>query len=304
MTSLRRSVVRSFVVAAMLAAGVRPAAAQWSGSCERGERKATQAVVAGAFVGGNVALYEYFRRAWWSGDKADKFRINWERNEPFRQADKFGHALGGYHLARASSDLLEVACVRSRRAAVWGAAYAAAFQLQIEIWDAKQAKYGFSPPDLIANTTGAAYAVVQQAYPKLRHVKPTFSYAASRAYKRRAQFKPYDVGAELRPTLDYSGQTYWMSANMHELLPEGARHFWPAPLRLSVGHSITDWVSPQTGGAQFARHELVLSVDIDPEQLPGENRVWKRVKHELSYYHFPAPALVLAPTLHGAKWYR
>jgi hypothetical protein len=48
----------------------------------------------------------------------------------------------------------------------------------------------------------------------------------------------------------------------------------------------------------------VLSLDIDPEKLPGQNRIWRQVKHELSYYHFPAPALRLTPTTKGISWYR
>ena len=43
---------------------------------------------------------------------------------------------------------------------------------------------------------------------------------------------------------------------------------------------------------------------IDPEKLPGQNQVWRKVKHELSYYHFPAPALRLTPTTKGIAWYR
>jgi hypothetical protein len=49
---------------------------------------------------------------------------------------------------------------------------------------------------------------------------------------------------------------------------------------------------------------LLLSIDIDPEKLPGENPVWKAIKHQLSYYHFPSPALQLTPSFRGLDWYR
>ena len=48
----------------------------------------------------------------------------------------------------------------------------------------------------------------------------------------------------------------------------------------------------------------VTGFDIDPEKLPGQNRIWRQVKHELSYYHFPSPALRLTPTTKGIAWYR
>ena len=296
---MRRAAAAAAIAALLVTSG--HAAGAQGGRCEGDAyRVSSRAAVGATFVGGNVALHEYFRRAWWSGERAGRIWINWERHEPFREQDKFGHAWGGFHLARLGGDLLEAACVGERKAAWWGAAYAAAFQLQIEIWDGMQAKYGFSPPDLVANTAGAGLVVAQHYRPGLRAVKPTISYLRTGASRKfgRAQ------GSELRPTTDYSGQTYWLSFEVDALLPDGARRWWPGILRASLGHSITDWVSPVDGRSVSARREWVLSLDLDPEQLPGNHPLWKRVKHELSYYRFPAPALVLTPRAKGVRWYR
>ena len=282
------------------AAPVAPAEAQSPPArCEPSPaRTATRVGVATVFVGGNLALYEYFRRAWWSGERSSGIWINWERHEPFRQQDKLGHALGGYHLARVSDGLLRVACVSPTKATLYGAAYATAFQLQIELWDGLQKKYGFSPPDLVANALGAGLHVAQVRRPSLRVVKPTVSYARTAALKRAPP------GAELRPTIDYSGQTYWLSFDVDSMLPPPARRYWPGLVRLSVGHSITDWVDPATQQTQRARRRLLLSLDLDPEKLPGTHRLWRPVKRQLAYYHFPAPALQLAPGLTGIAWHR
>ena len=263
-------------------------------------RTASRATVGTAAVAGNLALYQYFKRAWWNGQPAPHMWINWEQHENFREMDKFGHAYGGYHLSRIGSELLGGACVSRAKAVWWSAAYAAAFQLQIELWDGKQAEYGFSPLDLAANTAGASYAVAQQYLPSLRNVKPTISYARTTASKRygRAQ------GSELRPTTDYSGQTYWLSFDVDSMLPDAAARWWPGFVRASVGHSITDYVDPNTGRGLWAKREFVLTLDLDPEKLPGQNHIWRQVKHELSYYHFPAPALVLTPRAKGVRWYR
>ena len=266
----------------------------------RAYRNSARATVGVVAAGGNLALQQYFKQAWWSGERAHHMWINWERHESFREMDKFGHAYGGFHLARLGADLLEGACVADRKATWWGAAYATAFQLQIELWDAKQKKYGFSPPDLMANAVGAGFAVGQQYSPRLRFVKPTISYARTAALKRFGGAQ----GSELRPTTDYSGQTYWLSFDVDSLLPEGARRWWPGFVRASIGHSITDYVDPQTGGGIWARRAILLSLDLDPEKLPGQHPVWRRVKRELSYYHFPAPALRLTPTAKGIAWYR
>lgn len=259
--------------------------------------------VGAAGVAGNGVLYAYFRNAWWSGERADGFRINWERGEPFREQDKFGHAYGGYHLARTGRYLLGVAWFSPARAAAWGAAYAFAFQLQIEVWDAMQAKYGFSPLDVAANTAGAAYALAQAqpgAPAVVRALTPTVSYAPTAALRRWGG----TPGSELRPTLDYSGQTYWLSLDVDTLLTGRARAFWPGALRISVGHSITDYVDPASGETRWARRKWLLSLDLDPARLPGDHPAWRTVKRQLRYYRLPAPALQLTPSMRGVAWYR
>ena len=258
-----------------------------------------RAAVATAAVAGNAALYEYFRQAWWSGPRARHLWINWETHEPFREQDKFGHAWGGYHLTRVGAGLLRSVCVSDRKSELWGAAYAGLFQLQIELWDGTQQEYGFSPPDLAADVTGAIFAVEQSRHPTLQALKPTISWASTAAYRNRAAH-----GGNPRATVDYSGQTYWVSVDMKQLLPDDVADYWPGIVRLSVGHSITDYVDPATGAGEWAHRKFVVSLDLDPSRLPGDFPVWRTVKRELSYYHFPAPALVLTPTLRGVKWYR
>jgi hypothetical protein len=260
--------------------------------------KAVRAGVGTAFVGGNAYLYQYFKRAWWSGDRAPHFFFHADWDQEFRDQDKFGHMFGGYHLARIGYAGLKEACVSDKKAIFWSAAYAAAFQLQIEIFDGQFKKYGFSYADMIANTTGQALAVMQELHPRLRAIKPTFSYHETAALRNPPP------GSELRPSLDYSGQTYWFSADINEMLPDGAKPYWPSFIRFSVGHSITDWQIPTTTAPQRAQRKILLSLDFDPEKLPGNAPIWRTIKHTLSYYRFPAPALQLTPRLHLSPWYR
>ena len=257
--------------------------------------------VGSAFIGVNGYLYHYFKQAWWSGERAPHFFFHADWDQQFRDQDKFGHMLGGYHLARFGYAGLRSACVSEKKAIFWSAAYAAAFQLQIEIFDGQFKKYGFSYADMIANTAGQTLAVMQELHPSLRAIKPTVSYHKTRALANTESGK---IGGELRPSLDYSGQTYWFSADMDRLLPDGAKQYWPSFVRLSAGHSVTDWINPETGLAQRAKRKIILSLDFDPEKLPGNAPWWRSVKHTLGYYHFPAPALELTPKVHLSPWYR
>jgi Predicted periplasmic lipoprotein (DUF2279) len=262
---------------------------------------AVRAGVGTAFLGGNAYLYHYFKKAWWSGTRAPHFFFRADWDQEFRDQDKFGHMLGGYHLARIGYTGLREACVGEKKAIFWSAAYAAAFQLQIEIFDGQFTKYGFSYADMIANTAGQTLAVMQEFHPRLRAIKPTFSYHKTLALRNTEDGL---FTSELRPSLDYSGQTYWFSADMNELLPDAAKPYWPSFIRLSAGHSVTDWVNPETGATQRAKRKIILTLDWDPEKLPGNAPWWRSVKHTLSYYHFPAPALELTPKVHLSPWYR
>lgn len=265
----------------------------------RNEVALRRAGVATVFVAGNAALYTYFKRAWWSGERADGFFFRPDWDEDFRDQDKLGHVYGGYHLARFGAAFLRSACMSKTKAIAWSAAYAAFFQLQIEVWDGLYEKYGFSYPDLLANTAGTALAVLHEAYPKTRAIKPTISYARSAAMRNAD-----NIPGELRPSLDYTGQTYWLSADIDALLPPEAKPYWPSFLRVSLGHSITDWIDPQTGANIRAQRRLLLSIDFDAEKLPGENRIWKTIKRQLGYIHLPSPALQIAPSTKLIGWYR
>ena len=262
---------------------------------------AVRAGVGAAFLGGNAYLYHYFKKAWWSGERAPHFFFHADWDQWFRDQDKFGHMLGGYHLARFGHAGLRSACVSEKKAIIWSAAYAAAFQLQIEIFDGQFKKYGFSYADMIANTTGQTLAVMQELHPSLRAIKPTFSYHKTRAMKNTDAGL---IGGELRPSLDYSGQTYWFSTDVNRFLPDDAKQYWPSFIRFSVGHTVTDWINPETGAAQRAKRKIILSLDFDAEKLPGNAPWWKSVKHTLSYYRFPSPALELTPKMHLTPWYR
>ena len=268
----------------------------------RSQLAAVRTGVGSAFVGGNAYLYHYFKKAWWSGTRAPHFFFHADWDQWFRDQDKFGHMFGGFHLARTGYSALREACVSDKKALIFATAYAAAFQLQIEIFDGMYQKYGFSYADMIANTTGQALFVMQTLHPALKAIKPTISYRKTQALKN---FENGTIASgELRPSLDYSGQTYWFSTDVNQLLPDAAKQYWPSFIRFSVGHSVTDWVNANTGQVQRAQRKIMLSLDFDPEKLPGNWPLWRTIKHNLSYYHFPAPALEITPKLHVSPWYR
>ena len=266
---------------------------RFSRDCQNPTRGLARAAAGIGLTGGYAGLYLYFHHVWWSGAPAPKWFIenDWDRVE--RDADKFGHLFGGYQLTRITSELLQAGCVPPSRAIAWAALYAYAFQFQIEEWDGTQQLYGFNPSDLIADATGALFAVAQQHTKSLQYIKPVWSYRPTEAYRRR---NLPGHGGQPRATTDYAGQTYWFSTDVHGLLPDRAKPFWPSLLRFSPGYSITDYVDPATGGVLRARRKILISLDLDPEKLPGDNKIWRTVKHELAFFRIPGPTFQFTPT--------
>ena len=273
--------------------GEDSAALHSSRDCQNPSRTLARAVAAVGLSGGYAGLYLYFHHAWWSGTPAQHWYIQNDWDQAERDVDKFGHLFGGYQLTRLTSELLEAGCVSPSRAGAWAALYAYAFQFQIEEWDGTQQLYGFNPSDLIADAAGALLAVAQQHTTSLQCVKPVWSYRPTAAYRNR---NLPGHGGQPRATTDYAGQTYWLSTDVHGLLPDAAKPFWPALIRLSPGYSITDYVNPVTGGVLRGKRRILLSLDLDPERLPGDNRIWRTIKHELAFFRIPGPALQLTPT--------
>src|SRR5688500_20287918 len=115
------------------------------------------------------------------------------------------------------------------------------------------------------------WAVAQQMNPPLRAVKPTISYARTAAMRNAR-----NIPGELRPSLDYSGQTYWISADINAMLPDEAKPYWPGFLRVSAGRSITDWIDARTGANIRAKRKSVMTMAFDPEKVACGNHMGQR----------------------------
>lgn len=265
--------------------------------CARPGARTQARVLAGSgAVAANAALYLVLKDAWWSGTPAERFRYNYDWNDEWRLQDKYGHAWGGYHLTRVGTSVANAACVSRKTAAVAAWVYSNALQYQIEVFDATQQDFGFSPPDILFNLMGSSWALGQEFVPAMRHVTPTFAYWPSQAMQRvlsGAANNPF-----LHPTIDYGGQTYWLSFDVDSLAPRAVAAWWPGILRVSAGMGITDWIDPV--GAVFrirAQQRVLLSLDLDLSKLPGSHPAWMAVKRQLKYVHVLGPTLQLTPKL-------
>lgn len=177
------------------------------------------------------------------------------------------HALGSYHLARLGGRAFANRCASLAQQTLGGALYSGGVGVLKELADGWST--GFSVADLAVNAAGIGLALGQMHVPALRSVTPTVS------------VQPVTLREGAAAVTAWNAQTYWLSADVHALLPEEVATRWPQALRVSAGTSVG------SSGRQF-----VLGLDLDAAQLPGTHPAWVAVKEALHFVRLPGPALV------------
>lgn len=236
----------------------------------------------------NYAVYQPFKSVWWEEERTHfHFYRGWRRNRgycDFGWHDTlYGHIdkLGHYYCARLLSDQIStISCwigFDEKSSQLIGPILSSVLMLEIEIYDGFFKEWGFSLADFAANEFGAFSPIVTEKFPALNHVQLKFSYHPSHQAQQESSF-----------IKDYAGMTFWLSYNIHSLMPVKFKKFYPPWLNLSLGYGI----SKQTRG----NVELYLAPDINWMKVPlGRSQSMLRLKKVLNYVHFPTLCLKLTP---------
>lgn len=246
------------------------------------------AVVVGGLAATSLALHLWQRNAWWAAEHRTSFHFHDDGGYALH-LDKAGHfhatALEATVIARA----LRWSGLSHDAAALWGTLGALALQTHVEIEDGHNALWGFDRLDMLANVLGAGFFYARERLPALEPVVLKWSYWPARLLEGR------DDGFEDRPNSfidDYGGHVYWVALRVGDVLPEGARPYWPGWLNLAVGVSGRHLQTPE------AHRELFLSLDVDLVRLfPAETWLGQQLRELGNFFHLPAPALRLSPRL-------
>ncbi|MDW8220477.1 MAG: DUF2279 domain-containing protein [Bacteroidota bacterium] len=259
-------------------------------------RAITQLDITKAFLfGGGYALaigaaqyYQY--QAFWSNRRS--FRII-EDGDLELGADKAGHVFAGYVMSKLSTDILLTIGIGDNIATVGGGLMGLGYQFFVEVQDGYGVNWGFSPSDMLANAIGVGIHIAQRYIPSFRHIT------------LKAEFYPAPwFGERMRngasnPIDDYSAWTWWASIDVHELMPESLKCWWPAWLNLAVGYAARNLEWP---GEQSRR--FILSLDYNLEKLlPNGAPLWNWFRQYLNMLKLPAPALEfgIQDDMHGNR---
>jgi len=241
----------------------------------------------------NTVAYLYQRKVWYTENTTVfhtlEFMQDWNK---YQQMDKFGHFSDAYFTSDLAGKIYRWSGF-SGNTSVWlGALSGWAWMLEIEVSDAFMAEWGFSWGDMLANTLGSAFYVLQQFnYDALGGLHPKFSWHKSEAWKEMRYHKDPKAFFE-----DYEGMTFWLTINPHHYFPESWKKDysqWLAPLGLAVGVSAKNIGIYPWGGYK----EYFVGLDVDLRKLPiwDDWPFFKFVKSEVNFLRLPLPTIRFSP---------
>ena len=220
-------------------------------------------------------------------------------------ADKFGHFYGTYLPSYLMSQVFLSSGFGYDLSHVLGGTVGLLYTSYVEILDGYSKGFGFSPSDWYADFAGASYFVAQHYIPVLQNFQPKFLYV-----------KPSWIGEKNRREAesfidDYSAQTFWISVNMHNLLPKSMKNYWPDFLELSLGYGVFSLLTPGWKGlpcdpsisqpvsdAAWGNRTFMIGLDYNlVKLLPDGGSFWNWFKQTLNQFRFlPAPTLAIGRT--------
>ncbi len=238
--------------------------------------------IAAVTLGGGYYVYQYQRQSFWADDRGPFQIVNdWKYA---KWVDKVGHFYGTHLLSHAFASSFEAANLNAEQSVLFGALLGLAMEIYFEIEDGYHKSYGFSPGDAAFDLLGATYFAAQYYYPFLKNFQFKWSYFPSKG------FLEDKTGTRIIID-DYSGQKYWLSLRMKELLPGKASEIWPSFLNIAAGMGIKGF--KEKGKTVY--DEYYIALDLDAEALPIHGKFGNFIKNTLNYIHFPMPGIRITP---------
>lgn len=218
----------------------------------------------------------------------------------WEQMDKVAHAWDAYSIAKPLARTFRWAGHGTHRSALYGAGIAFLYQTTIEVFDGFSAEWGFSVPDMLANSFGTGAFLSQELLWQEQRITLKYSFHLS----EYARFRPEVLGETFpeRILKDYNGMTCWAVLNPASFL-KGNEKF-PRWLSVAIGYGADGMTGgeenpPAVDGVPIPsferRRQFYLSVDVELSRIRTRSRFLKAVGNVINLIHLPAPALEISP---------
>lgn len=221
---------------------------------------------------------------WWKDDylyKQHPFRLQndgYFYNSSFG-VDKLGHMFSSYLIFGLTYDVMRWADFDESTSLWTAVAVPASHAIAIELGDGFS-KWAFNISDLYFNSAGIVYGALQVEYPFLRNFNYKWSYYPSGSGGKSDP----DWG----PASDYSGHIYWIAVDVHNILPEPAKKYWPEFLNIAVGLGAKNVSYGDTG---TKKHKFAVSLDWNTNAIIPNADTWNILRNLIGRIHLPAPGV-------------
>lgn len=238
--------------------------------------------------GGSVVL---LNEVWYKDYPKSKFHF-FNDGATWLQMDKVGHAYTAFQLCRTEQAAWQWAGLSNKRSAWISSGIVWSYQFAVEMLDGTSQEWGFSVPDLCANTAGIGLFLGQQLGFGEQRIFLKYGYKAS----PYAALRPGTLGSTFPEQLlkDYNAQSYWLSFSPRIAVND---HFWPNWLQLSVGYSADAKLKGDenrytiNGFTYEAHREWALSLDVNWSKLPIKKPWLRKSLGVLNAVKLPFPAV-------------
>ncbi|NWF49335.1 MAG: DUF2279 domain-containing protein [Ignavibacteriaceae bacterium] len=213
---------------------------------------------------------------WWKDDHRTFHFLNPPANQSWfdspgqRGIDKAGHFYTSYFLYKAQKNILTWGGYSEKTSSLISLLFDVSFSILIEVGDGFSS-YGFDYQDLVFNLGGAGFGLLQDKLSVFRNINFKWSY-----FPDKLAFPP-------EFTEHYDSHIYWMTFNLHNLLPDGVNNYWPAFLQPAIGFSVA---------GKGSRRELIVGVDLNLlEIFKTDDENWNLFISTAELFHLPLPAI-------------
>lgn len=239
---------------------------------------------------GYGALQAGLYTLWYAEQPQTSFHF-FNDNRQWMGVDKMGHTYSSFQLSRLSAESLQWAGMPAAKAGFYGSLSGFLLMAPIELLDGFAAGYGASWGDLAANGFGSLLYGLQQWWWQESRIKPKFSFHPSPYASKRPSLLGDSFPSQLLK--DYNGQTYWLSVDVKNFLPEKSPY--PGWLNLAIGWGTEGMVYARTEQSRAAgfqpRGQLYLSPDLNLNHFKSQKKLVRLLLFVLDGIHLPAPAL-------------
>lgn len=244
-------------------------------------------------VGSYITGLSFLSFIWYKDQERVPFHF-YDDSKGYLQMDKAGHAYGAYRQSYSAYYALRWAGVSKKKALIYGGPIGLIFQTPIEVFDGLYEGWGFSWPDMAANTLGAVLFTTQEALFDEQVVLVKFSYSPSIYPDYHTKLGESHIE---RFFLDYNAHTYWLSGNLNRITSCEKIPPW---LNVAFGYSangmISEFDNPDFYNGQpfpyLERYrQYLLSLDIDFSKIPAKRKWVQKALRTINLIKIPFPAL-------------